>query len=139
MNTLKRLRLALGTPVDSLARAVNISTASYWDLENLEHELEEALSLTELTKLATELRVAPSALFSGAPCATVTTETLAQAIREYLASRGESVSDFEDKVGWDVAEALKDPGLFLGFNVDGLRAVCEAVGIDWLGVLDGVS
>jgi hypothetical protein len=57
-------------------------------------------------------------------------------IRTHLDRGGQSLAEFENKVGYAVGAALADPDKFGDFNADGLREVSAAVNANWFDVLD---
>ena len=63
---------------------------------------------------------------------------MARLTRDHLQATGTGLADFEDAIGYSVEAALADPEEFRKFNVDGLRALCDAIDIDWFDVLDGL-
>ena len=138
MTILKQLRESSPFSPEQLAKAGELDLASYYDLETHDDELTCNVSLDSIARLARALGVKPSVLYDGQSTETVSLEQLASLLREHVARSGKSLDDFETDLGWGVAPALANPEAFREFNVDGLRAVCDAVNVDWYDVLDGL-
>jgi len=138
MTLLKQLRERTSISPEHLAATAGISVAWYYDLESQDDELTSNVSIGNIARLARELGVKASAIYGESSSKTVSLDHLASLVREHLRQSGGSLEDFEMAIGWSVAEALSNPEHFRGFNVDGLRAVAEAVHVDWREVLDGL-
>ena len=138
MTLLKQLRENSSLSAEQLAAAGGINLAWYYDLETDEEELTSNVSLDSVARIAKALGVKSSALYGMQSSRIVSLETLASLVREHVQRSGKSLSDFETEIGWSVAGALANPEEFRGFNVDGLRATAEAVGVVWPDVLDGL-
>lgn len=113
-----------------------INLNAYFDLEAYDDELDTAISVRGVARIAKGLGVRPSDLYGGSSNGLVSTTTLAAMICTHLEQSGIPLSEFENCVGYAVAAALAAPAEFHAFNADGLRAVCAAVNVDWLSVLD---
>lgn len=138
MNLVKSFRLASGVAPSELAKVANIGEQAYRDLEEHDDEIGYAISVENVVRLARRLGTAPSALFGGVSTGRVSREELAKLIQGAIARRGESVEDFEQRSGWGVSEALTNPERFNEFNADGIRDVCEEIGVNWFNVLDAI-
>jgi transcriptional regulator with XRE-family HTH domain len=120
---LKGARERLGQTPEQVARAVGLTVATYYDLENC-NDLYNAVSLGELAlmhkKAPIQLRV------------------LRDLVRQYLSDHTISLSTFEAKVGWNLGSFLEDPDVaYREWNVDCLRAICRELGLDWLDAIPG--
>jgi transcriptional regulator with XRE-family HTH domain len=136
MTLVKELRERLGrTPAD-LAEIAGINLPSYYDLEDRQNELDGAVAVANVAKLAKELRVKPSAFFGGSSSETISVSDLATRVREHLARTGEALVAFEERIGWSVTEALADPDKFRECVADELRDICNGISINWFDVLD---
>jgi len=138
MTILKQLRESSSFSPEQLAAIAGLNIDWYRDLENDEGELTSNVSLGSIVRVAKALGVKPSTLFGEQSTGIVSLERLATLVRERVKSSGKSLPDFEAEIGWGVAAALNDSAAFREFNVDGLRAYCEAVDVAWCEVLDGL-
>jgi len=136
MNILKQLREAKGFTHSELAKVARISVESYYDLEQYDDELDRGVSVGEITRIAKELGVSPSVLFGGSSTGAISTSDLASLVQQHVKLSGKVLAEFEDQIGYGVDKALADPERFRDFDADGLRAVCGAIGVNWLDVLD---
>jgi len=139
-NYAERLRVAreaAGLTRDDVVRLGSLNPSAYFDLEAHDDELSMGVSVSEVVRVCRALHLDPRALFDGSVSAAAlpSFDSLAQTIREYLGVNRVSLQEFENVVGWKVGESVADPTKFSEFNLDGLSAVCEAVGVDWRGLL----
>jgi transcriptional regulator with XRE-family HTH domain len=139
MTIIRALRLARGLTPEALAASAGISLAEYHDLEHHPDELHIAASVETLARIAQHLGVKPSVFYGGTASGTISLDELVRRILKHLDHAGGSVAELEASVGWDLAAALESPSRFRDFPADGLRDVCSHVGVDWLGVLDGLA
>ena len=136
MNMLRQLRENSGRSPLELARAAGINVESYYDLEMIRGELDNAISVRSVARIARELGVNPSLLYGGTPGGVVSTNDLASLIRQHLAQSGQSLAEFEEQVGYTIGAGLAHPDKFGEFNADGLRAVTAPLNVNWFDVLD---
>lgn len=135
---LREARERSGKTVDEMASLLGISRPSYYDLETYDDEIILVISLKQLVTLSHALGIDLVEFFSNGaprPAESVSLEALAESINEYLTANKLTVAEFEDAVGWEVANCLTDPSQFLNFNVDGLKDVTRPLGLDWRAVL----
>lgn len=124
--------------VAEVAAAVGIPFESYVDLEMQDNEIFDAISLQHLAVLARTLDFKLLDLFTNAgspPSESITLEQLADKIKQYVADHDISIRQFEDRVGWEVERALKDPTEFLNLTVTALMDICRELNVSWLSVL----
>lgn len=130
-------RLRCGLSIDQLATRISISSNNLYDIEAYDTELNMCVSVQDLVELFRELKLDPVDLFR--PGSGVTgsfgVEELGLMLQASLQRDGAPVPEFENRIGWRVAAALVDSHVFFQFNLDGLRAVADAVGADWVDVL----
>jgi hypothetical protein len=109
------------------------------DLEWFDREAFECASIGDLLALARALETSVSVLLFGdeppAALAEVTCSRIADALRERQSRSGLSLEDFSTQVGWNVEPVLNKPLALLAYNLEGLRDICVAVGVDWLAVV----
>jgi len=135
---LREARERSGKTVDEMASLLGISRPSYYDLETYDDEIILVVSLKQLVTLSHALGINLVEFFSNGapkPAESVSLEALAESINEYLAANKLTVAEFEDAVGWELANCLADPRQFMNFNLDGLKDVTRPLGIDWRAVL----
>src|SRR5690348_7071797 len=65
----------------------------------------------------------------------VTFEELSSRVARFVERSGLSVDDAGERVGWELRDVLANPSAFWDFNVDGLRDVCNAIGVNWADAL----
>lgn len=138
-----RMRLQIarersGKTPQEVASLAGLNLPSYFDCENHD-DLVDVISIRELRNLCGALRIKPRDLFADKAdleSGQIHREQIARSISLHLESRGIALSDFEDRFGFRVGNALKDPDQILEWSVDWLRAVCTEIGIDWLAALN---
>ena len=107
---------------------------SYYDLETCQDELTMTISLRELKRLCEALQIPAINLFADRPqseAERISPKELAGRIEQYVQLHTMSISEFENKVGFEIEECLKRPDGVLDWNIDCLRAVCGELGLDW--------
>jgi DNA-binding Xre family transcriptional regulator len=131
---LKAAREVLGKTPEELSETVGINTASYYDLEFIDEEVECAISLRTLQTLCRELGLQPSDLFMDAPIVPserIPLSYLVTKIKDHLKIAKQTIFEFEDTVGFEIRRCLEDASAFLDWDIDCLRSVCLALGVDW--------
>ena len=136
MTLLKDLREQRNRAPEELATIAGINLPSYYDLEDRQDELEYGVDVGVVARLAKELAIKPSAFYGGESKDAVSIDDLAARVRDHLARTGDSLADFEEQVGWEVADALANPAQFSGYPADALRDICNGIGVNWFDVLD---
>jgi len=127
-----------GKTIAEMAALLGLSWESYRDLEMFDEEILDSLSLQELVTLSKALGIDLVEFFSDGvskPEESVSLDVLAGKINEYLAAHSLTVPEFEEAVGWEVANFLSEPSQFMNLNLDGLMDVTRPLGIDWRAVL----
>jgi hypothetical protein len=123
-----------------VAALLGITVASYWDLEAYDDEAFTCLSLRQVCALADALKVSARGLVSDDPYSPprqgLTDVEVGAALRRQLAAMGGDVDALADYLGWDVADALRDPPtIWEKWCVNTLRDVCEPLNLAWRGLL----
>jgi hypothetical protein len=131
---LKRAREAVLKSPERVASEVGVPVATYYDWEWGEGDISSTASLAELAKLSASLAVSTTTIFEDASCEgqRLSLEELSRKIRSYLEKANMTIAEFEDRVGYEVEPALHNSEDLLKWNVDCLRCVCTAVGVNWL-------
>lgn len=133
---LKRARELAGKTPQDFEQIVG-SSSNYYDLENCDGDLFNAISLGELSQLCSELGIKPRDLFDRSKDVkdSISRERLLSITKEYLHQNKLSVPEFVDRIGFEIAPTLNDPSRIMDWNVDFLRWLCCELGIDWLSAL----
>jgi DNA-binding XRE family transcriptional regulator len=122
---------------DEAARQMGISSPSVWDIESHEDELSSCYSPSEVQRFCRVLGVRPIELF-GVEVAEppISAVELVRLIREQCQSRGVTLEQFEDSVGWRLSACIEPPEhLLADISVDGLQWLCRELGVDWRRVI----
>jgi transcriptional regulator with XRE-family HTH domain len=129
---LKYAREATGKSPEEIAALAGLPAPTYYDLEEIDGQLNMVISLGELSKLSSVLGIRPRFIFDdkveGQP---ISPEQLCAKIKSYLDTTGISIAEFENRVGFVIKPSLRDSAKVLDWNVDCLRFVCEELGLDW--------
>jgi hypothetical protein len=132
----KRLREASGKSIDDIAAATDLPIEMCYDLEDHPSEFTLGASLREITRLSSALGVDTKSIFEDRSTGPkMSAMQLRDRIQEHLVESGTDIAMFEDEVGFIIEPALKKPEEMLEWNVDCLRFVCDAIGVDWLSAL----
>ena len=119
-----------------IARRLNMTIESYWDLESYDDEVFTVISLETLTELGRVLNVEPRRLLLGSDAdgveQIVSFDVIASRIRERIAHSGGTAEQFADSIGWDVNDVLRDPKALGGYNVEALYDICKSLALDWV-------
>jgi len=138
---LREARERSGKTIEEMASLLGISWESYNDLETYDDEIILVISLEQLVTLSHALGIDLVEFFSNGatkPAESVSLDALAEKINEYLSGHNLTVAEFEDAVGWEVANFLTEPREFLNLNLDGLMDVTRPLSVDWRAVLAGL-
>jgi transcriptional regulator with XRE-family HTH domain len=126
-----RERLGL-SPAEVAARS-GVSDAGVWDIEACEGDLTRCHSPRDVQKFCRVLGIHPVELFGeeiSEPA--VSADELVQLIHEECRSRGVTLEQFEDAVGWRLSACIEPPERLLeDMTVDGLQWLCRELRIDW--------
>ena len=139
---LREARERSGKSVDDMASLLGISREWYFDLEDYDEEITDTVSLRQLVLLSKAIGIDLVDFFSNGapkPVESVSLEALAEKINEYLTAQNLTVAEFEEAVGWELANCLTDPNQFMNFNLDGLMDVSRPLGVDWRAVLSDLQ
>jgi hypothetical protein len=119
-----------------MAALLDINTASYWDLESHDDDMFMVMSLQQVSLLCRTLNLAPRDLFAEEyreEQDAVSLAGLGTKIKSHIEAQRIELSEFGDRVGWDIEKMLERPEE--QFNVDALRDVCGEIGVNWVAVL----
>jgi hypothetical protein len=135
---LEHHRRNAGKTIDEAAALIGLPLAAYRDLEMYDDELMDCISLEALSRLSTALCFDLRHFFRPEATTQVVSITFSQLVEHvqlYLREHKMTVSEFEDKAGWEVAQALVQPDEFLKCNLTGLMDICNVLGLDWISLL----
>ena len=137
---IRQLRLAAGRSEKEMAESIGINLPSYYDLESYDVEVLDCLSLNELQKMCRVLEIAPVDLlsdeaknYSGLNHLSFTEFT--EMVKKHIESRGITIAEFEDRVGWEIEGLLNNPEGIWERNVQFLKDACGELGVNWLSVV----
>jgi hypothetical protein len=132
-----------GKSVGEMAALVDLTYESYCDLERFDDEVFTCISIKQFALLCHALDMSPRAFFSeeqGEGTGLSRWEELARAIRTHLEAQQITLSEFEDRVGWDVSALLEKPDELATdrYNIDSLRDICCELGVNWVSTLSAI-
>lgn len=129
----QELRERAGLSHDEAARQMGLSSASVWDIEKCKGDLSACYSPSQVRQFCRVLGVVPAELFGAETAqAPVSATELVRLIHAQCRSRGVTLEQFEDAVGWRLSESIKPPERLLeDMTIDGLRWLCRELRIDW--------
>ena len=138
---IKEARIKAGLSAEEVAKIIDLGIHAYDDLESYDDEVFNCISLKQLRNLSELLSVRAIDLVvidqSKINETSLTAQELIECIKNTILENSESVDDFSDRVGWDVTSALNNAeNVWKDWNLDGLRDICEAVGVNWIDVLN---
>jgi hypothetical protein len=119
--------------VNEIAASIGIPINSYFDLE-AGNDWFNAIALGEICLLTQLLDTTAAELLTGRtdhPIHFLTLEELKQKLIEWFKHSNIEPDAFEVLIGFKVAEFIKEPGAAKEWNIDNLRAVCDAIDVDW--------
>ena len=136
----REIRERAGLTRDEVANTLLISGPSVWDIETHDDELSSCYSPRQVQKLCQVLRVRPTELLgietTGSP---ISATELVRLIHEQCRSRGVTLEQFEDAVGWRLSACIEPPEHLLeDITIDGLQWLCRELGLDWQRVILGL-
>ncbi len=124
----------------SAARQMDISSASVWDIESCDDEISKCYSAINVQQFCRVLGVRAIDLFGGeAAGPPISATELVRLIHEQYRSRGVTLEQFENVVGWRFSACIEPPEHLLeGITIDGLQWLCKELGVDWRRVIVGL-
>jgi DNA-binding XRE family transcriptional regulator len=135
----REFRERAGLSHEEAARQMGVASPAVWDIEGFENELSSCYSPSQVQQFARVLGVRPVELFGTEVASPVSAIELVRLIHEQCRSRGVSLEQFEDAVGWRLSACIEPPErLFEDIGIDGLQWLCRELGIDWLRVISSL-
>jgi transcriptional regulator with XRE-family HTH domain len=134
---LKTARIAARLQVADMACQLGVSLAEYGDMESFDDELWTCVRLETLERLAALLRVQTLWLLAGTERTgnQWTFAELSVFITEFLKREHVALTDFEERVGWLIRDALTTPKSIGHWNIVQLMDVTNGLGLDWRSAL----
>jgi hypothetical protein len=116
-----------------LAAKSGVSDAGIWDIEAFEGDLTCCYSPRDVQKFCRVLEIRPVELFgSEISEPSISPSELVRLIHEECRSRGVTLEQFEDAVGWRLSACIEPPERLLeDMTVDGLQWLCRELRVDW--------
>jgi len=129
----KEARERAGLSIDEVAIRSGTESLSIFDLEGFEGGLTRGYSSKEVLHLCQAVGIHPIELFADIISeSAISADELIRRIRDECSSRGVTLEQFEDIVGWSLSGCMDEPELLLeGINIDGLQWLCRELKIDW--------
>jgi transcriptional regulator with XRE-family HTH domain len=135
---IKAARQRAGLTEAQVAERAGLTSASeYRDLELSDDEAFTCISVGDLHALAHALGTTGSRLLFGdefpPPREGHDFATIAHRLADRLTAESVTGEALGDTVGWDLHKVLDDAAALAAFNLVGVRDICKAVGVDWVG------
>ena len=131
-----------GLSRDDAATDMGVPVECVWEIESQDDELCTSYAPADIRHFCKVLGVRPADLFLIKPDEAeppITAEQLVKLIREHCRSRKITLPAFENAVGWRLSDSLDDPlALFEDLSLEGLRWVCDELGVDWRQIIVGL-
>jgi transcriptional regulator with XRE-family HTH domain len=133
----REARERLGLSPEEVSARSGVSSPSVWDLEEIDGEITCNYSPRGLQALCRVIGIRAVELFGDEVAEPpVSAADLAQRIYTECRSRGVTLEQFEDAVGWRLSACKAPPEKLLeDMTVDGLQWLCRELRIDWRRVL----
>jgi hypothetical protein len=97
-----------------------------------ENEITSVYSVIKLQQLCQIIGLRPIELFGEINESAASAEYLLERIREECRSRGITLEQFEDVIGWELSAGMESPKQFFErMTIDGLQCLCQELRIDW--------
>lgn len=137
-NELTLIRKFSGKSLEQLSCETGLSIPTLSDLEDCD-DLRNCISIGNLWRLCAALGIRPGKLFLEQYSETLISacdiENLSELIRVHLIKSEIPLTQFEEKIGFQIGEVLNCPPYAWGWNLDCLFAVCEQLNVDAQGFL----
>jgi hypothetical protein len=128
--TIRRRREQAGISPQEMAKRIWMNAPSYYDLEAVPEEWEQAAELSQLLELSRILGTPLLDLFGEKEAEIqepLSFPELAALIRREI-TNGRII---EDRIGWELSEFWEEPMIAMEYPVSFLKIVGEDVGFDW--------
>jgi transcriptional regulator with XRE-family HTH domain len=134
-------RKRAGKSVNEMAHILGISVPAYYDLETYDDEITGSLSLKNVALLLATLGVDPEDFFDIAleKEPVISKGDLVERIKDYVSLYKISLSEFDERAGWEVEKIVEDPSRIVEYNIDGLQDISALLGVNWMAVFLGAT
>ena len=134
---IKEARERAGLSIDEVAVRSGINKNSIYDFEMVEGDLCAGYSPKEVQRICRVIGIRPVDVFAdNVSGSAVSQEELIRRIREECGSRGITIEQFEDVVGWSFGACMEKTEVLLEeISIDGLQWLCRELNIDWRRVI----
>jgi hypothetical protein len=136
-----RERIGLNEWDLALDSGVGVGSPAIYDIETYEGDLTCCYSPIEVQKFCRVLGIRPIELFAdGISEPPISAEELIRLILAECRSRGVTLEQFGDVVGWELSgiDNMPPEKLLEALSIDGLQWLCRELRVDWLRVLLGL-
>ena len=124
-------RKASGRDTGELAALLGITHEWYHDLERYDEEIVDTISLEQLIRLASALRLDLRSFFAAEDVGHVSFAELTERLQRVLDNDGVTLAELEDEVGWELQPQLSEPATFGDLPAIALADIGQRVGLDW--------
>ena len=135
---IRAARQRLGLTPQQVARTMGLSALWYDHLETDPDEVFSNLSLAHIKALGQTLGLEPAEILVGdgtPPMERRDFRDVVVGLQRRMETEGLDAETLGERLGWEIRGILAAPDELWRFNVDGLRDVCQGVGVDWFAVL----
>jgi transcriptional regulator with XRE-family HTH domain len=130
---LKMARGARGLHPSELAEFTCSSSSAYYDLENVDDEIIDAISFEDFRGLCSRLGITVRWVFNVEESAPrMSWEEFSAKISAHLKMMDVSLDEFEDAVGYAIRDAVEISSWIGSWNIDCLQKVCREIGVNWV-------
>jgi len=133
-------REAAGLTREQVAQRLGMELSAYMDVEFHDDELFSVVDFETVPSLACLLGLPPLVMLFGEEppfdIPAVAPSDVAVALAGRMESEGLTLDQLSEEVGWDLGPVLRDPEtIWTDFPVLGMNDLCNALGLDWVGLL----
>jgi transcriptional regulator with XRE-family HTH domain len=135
---IREARIQSGLTLDEIAAQLNLPIAAYDDLERYDDEAFTVATIKTLRALGEVVGLQPGELLlgpEGRRDRTISAAQLSRTLHDSLERGGQTLDQFGDAIGWDLAPLLADPAKWDNQGVELLYLVSKQAQVDWLAVL----
>lgn len=136
---IRAARARLGLREQEVVELVGPNAHVCPDLELRDDEAFTCAAIHDLVALSKALSTSVCELLLGAAAPDslepVACDEVAGRLRQRIEASSTSAAALGEAIGWDIEPVLQKPVALAGYNVVGLRDICSAAGLDWLGVV----
>ncbi|MEO8621271.1 MAG: hypothetical protein ABI625_09420 [bacterium] len=136
---IREARERAGIEPDAVAAAAGLNSDWYFDVESYDAEVTSNISLDQLIIITQAVGLTPLGALEGPgaqpPEQRVSLSALVEHARLQMLESAQTIEEYSERVGWELAPVFADPAYLRKYTVDALQDICRVVGIDWRAVL----